>query len=240
MSSFHHQLRTAGNSHEWVVVGRTKSVTKSTATTVNVSLTGLTEGIQSSPSKGDLVLVFVMYPRTSTLNITTSGFTSTTQITGSGSSVQVLSSRFAHKVMGDTPDSQITITRTGANSTYGMVVLVEVVRGADITTPLDVDVVTSHSAGWGANPNPGPITPVTAGSRIYAFCASYAGRTDRPYTTSYAYNYYSIDNDIAEYTMFGYVDWLGGTLDLPSLGGGYAGYTSDYASVAYTIALRPA
>ena len=68
------------------------------------------------------------------------------------------------KIMGSTPDTSVTI-KGSTDAGTPVIVLVQAWSGVDTTTPMDVAPVY---AGMNAPPDPGAITPVTAGAVVVA------------------------------------------------------------------------
>lgn len=227
------------------VGGVTNGRAGSTSTTTQ-SLTGLTGGSDSSPSAGDLVVVWcsvgtavARVASSQTISGNNSGAYSNLTFQ-SQADTNYSQSQLNYKMQGSTPDTQITIPSSG-NSRNAQRWVVHVFRGVDGTTPLDVTSVPAQGADTG-RPNPGAITPTTAGAWIVAFYAS-AAATGAAYTAP---------TDFA-------TDWLGGTTadtyDCMQGGGYYTGWTSgsyDPAAIteggttgtgdswtAMTLALRP-
>lgn len=219
----------------------------STSTTTQ-SLSGtLAGGSDSSPSTGDLVVVFCAAagdgtgaPSNQAVSGNNSGaytaltFQSITSVTyDSFSQVNYI-------IQGGSVDTSLTIPSSG-HARNAQRWIVHVFRGVDSTTPLDATSTYATGTATG-RPNPAAITPSTAGAWICAFYAS-AAATGTAYTAP---------TDFA-------TDWLGNrtadTADVMAGGGYYMGWTSgayDPAAIsaggttgandswtATTIALRP-
>lgn len=166
------------------VGGTTAAITGSTATTTNVSLTGLTGGLASAPVQNDLVIVYYGVGSTTTrsIGVTTSGYTEVAELTVADTYDANLS--VSYKLMGATPDTQVTVSATGATADAGAVA-VQVWRYVDsnLSTPLDVSVVTATAAN-SVLCNPPAITPVTAGAMIIAGGAGAHARGVATYSSS--------------------------------------------------------
>lgn len=147
------------------VGGTTAQITGSTATTTNVSLTGLTGGLASAAAAGDVVVVFYGVGSTvaRTLTITT-GYTQLASLTIADTYDANLV--VAYKRMGGTPDTTVTVSATGATADSGAVAL-QVWRYVDQYAPIDVAVATATSTN-SVLADPPVITPATAGAMIIA------------------------------------------------------------------------
>lgn len=167
------------------VGGTTAAITGSTATTTNVSLTGLTGGLASAPVQNDLVIVYYGVGSTTvrSIGVTTAGYVEVAELTVADTYDTNLS--VSYKRMGATPDTQVTVSATGATADAGAVAI-QVWRYVDssVTSPLDVAVVTATAAN-SVLCNPPAITPVTAGAMIIAGGAgAHAGGTFATYNSS--------------------------------------------------------
>ena len=126
--------------------------------------TDTTQSLPGTPQEGDIVLIGASCDAAITSAfISTSGYTSfETHDTGANPG-----NAFYWKIMGATPDTDITIA--AAASTEFMACVLQVWRGVDTTTPNDVTpTVASSGAGM---PDPPSITPTTNGCLIVAFGA---------------------------------------------------------------------
>jgi hypothetical protein len=230
-------------------VGGVQSGRAGATTTTTQSLSGtLTGGSNTSPSAGDLVVVWCASGADTTAapsqDISGNNNGAYTGLTAQSSVVATTYdtySRVSYKIQGSTVDTSITIPSSGSARNAQRWV-VHVFRGVDATTPMDVTATYATGTGTG-RPNPASITPTTAGAWICAFYASAAA-------TGVAYTF---PTDFA-------ADWLGGTTsdtaDVMTGAGYYTGWTSgayDPAAIvaggtinaadtwtATTIALRPA
>jgi len=222
-----------------VVAGRTGN----SNSTVDVSLSsGLTGGSNSGVSAGDLVIVTVCTgsaARSSVVavtspatydNLTAQHTTATTYDTN----VQV-----SYKFMPSTPDGVVTIPAQG-NIADGQVYAVQVFRGVDSTTPLDV--TPTYATGSGANnrPDPAAILPVTAGAWIVVTGGG-ASAAGGAYTTGTLTDFLNADGaDTNDASLgVGYYDaWVSDSYDPVAFGGGSTNAANSWG--ATTIALRPA
>ena len=219
------------------VGGKTWSRAGATTTT-NVSLTDLTGGIASAPAENDYVVVMQGIGSNADRAVaTTSGYTELADIYANGTTYDANLGVDA-KFMGSTPDTTVTIGSSGsANDAQAAWIMV--FRGVDLTTPMDVAVVTATGTGT-ANPNPGAITPITTGS-VGVFSGAQAAATAAALTSSDLTAFASVNqadtNDIA--VGAGYIEWSGsGAMDPAVFGGGSNNSANSWAAVS--IALRPA
>lgn len=140
-----------------------------------------------------------------------------------------------------TPDTTITIPSSG-NARNAQTWAVHVFRGVDPTTPFD-GVATVYASGTATGrPNPGAITPATAGAWILRAEASAAG-TGAAYTapTNESTNYRTRSEVDTYDSMIGfgyYTGWTSGSYDPAAISaGGTTGATDSW--VAETMVLRP-
>jgi len=219
------------------VGGKTWSRAGATTTT-NVSLTDLTGGVASAPAENDYVVVMQGIGSNADRAVaTTSGYTELADIYANGTTYDANLGVDA-KFMGSTPDTTVTIGSSGsANDAQAARIMV--FRGVDLTTPMDVAVVTATGTGT-AKPNPGAITPITTGS-VGVFSGAQAAATAAALTSSDLTAFASVNqadtNDIA--VGAGYIEWSGsGAMDPAVFGGGSNNSANSWAAVS--IALRPA
>lgn len=206
--------------------------------TTNVSLTDLTGGIASAPAENDYVVVMQGIGSNADRAVaTTSGYTELADIYANGTTYDANLGVDA-KFMGSTPDTTVTIGSSGsANDAQAARIMV--FRGVDLTTPMDVAVVTATGTGT-AKPNPGAITPITTGA-VGVFSGAQAAATAAALTSSDLTAFASVNqadtNDIA--VGAGYIEWSGsGAMDPAVFGGGSNNSANSWAAVS--IALRPA
>jgi hypothetical protein len=201
---------------------------------------GLTGGISSSVSNGDLVLAVFATGSTAdrTLSITdgTNNYTLVgTELYSNDSTDTNL--RVAYKfVSGDT---SVTFGPTGSTNDAGAMA-VYVFRGVHPTTPLDVAAVTDTNINTGAA-NPPSITPVTAGSFIVAIGASGSFST-YTFTSSELVSFRTVNGSgVNDITLgIGHKnDWTSGAFDPVAFGLSDADSTGN-SWAAITLALRRA
>jgi len=210
-----------------------------------VSLASLSGGIGGPVLEGDFVLVG--HSMASTANqaplVTQAGFTNLTDLFGDDSvDINLV---VAHKRMGSTPDTSVTVNTVGTISADAHNTVALVFRGVDPTTPFDVTHTTAVGANTGV-PNPAAITPVTAGAQIVlivagAFTGFAAGSTYTAAPSGYGDLVQAILTSTSRDGMIGAARkaWSGSGADDP---GTFATLNASASSswAAYTIALRPA
>jgi hypothetical protein len=216
-----------------------------TGATYSVSLTSLTGGIASAAAEGDIVIVTTGWAGPSASNgnpgVTTSGYTELSDIYGSDTRSANLSVDW--KIMSSTPDTSVTVSGYN-NAAYGGATVVQVFRGVDQSTP--IDVTTTTATGTNSNlANAAAITPTNAGALILA-CG--IGTTDStptaktlPSTTEIAYPLQvsgtgSTNSAIA--AMFAIYYSQSAAYDPAAWSGGENDTTNDSRAIA-TVALRP-
>lgn len=209
----------------------------STTADLTISLTALSGGSNSSPSTGDLVVVTVVTGHSNdapTLSLVSTGYTPLTQLDADDTYDCAL--RVFYKVMGGTPDTSVVVTRTN-DTAAGLAVAVQVFRGVDTATPMDVTPVPATGIDIG-QPDPAPITPTTAGSWIVVCCgAVHASITALTLATLSNVVSAGIGETVDPAVAMGdYTSWTSGEYNPAAAGGGS---TSSFASwCAYTLALR--
>lgn len=203
---------------------------------------GLTGGIASSVSNGDLVIAAFAscsYSINRTLAITDG----TNPYTLAGSELYAADNyatnlRVAYKFVSG--DIETTFGPTG-NSSDGGATAVRVFRGVDPTTPLDVSVTTAT----GSNSilaNPPAITPATAGSVIACFVAGGHLFGTQTFSSSDLTDFINVTgNDVTDVTLGSGLktDWTSGAFDPDPLSFTFADDVV-FSWAAITIALRPA
>lgn len=217
------------------VAGRTNA---SAAVQVTFSLTG---GSDSVPSANDLVVVCVVVGSAAgnpALAVTTpTGYTALGQLNQSAVTADT-SMNVSWKIMGGTPDTTVTIPGS-TNNAWGEAYSIQVFRGVDTTTPMDVSAVSAGGTATG-RPDPAQIDFTTAGAWV-VICGGGAAATGATYTAP------------ANYTT-DFVTAVGTDTTDAMVGSGYrtdpsdpenpAGYTGGTTGAndswtAYTLALRP-
>lgn len=218
------------------VAGRTNPTA---ALQVTFALTG---GIDTVPRAGDFVLVSAVTGSAAgnpPMAVTVpTGYTPLGQLNQSGVTADT-SQNVSHKRMGATPDTTVTIPGT-TNNAWGEAYSIQVWRGVDSLTPMDVTPVSAGGTGTG-QPNPGAITPITPGA-VIVICGGGAAGTGANYTapTNYATDFLTAFGADTTDAMVGsgYWDgWTSGPEDPGTYGGGTTGTEDSWT--AYTLALRP-
>ena len=227
----------------WQYVGGTSGAGTSSGYTVSLSGT-LTGGIASSPSAGDLVVVFSGFGNTAS---------SAPAISGNSSGAYQAATAAQHvndtwdtefrsfyQVMGSTPDTTLTVTRT-TNAAYGGATTVHVWRGVHQTNPF-IGAATSASGINTSLVNPPAYNPAVTGCLIIAGGAGTQATTGAAFTgfTGMA-NFLTQKGDGTtsdiDVAMASYA-YAGVSFDPPIVSGGTGGNTSSsWAGV--TIAFRP-
>lgn len=222
---------------------------KAGATSGNSSLTlssGLTGGIASSVSEGDLVVGFFSVGSSgaiTNLNLDITDGTDDYALIGS----QLFSNdtyeahlRAAYKFMGSTPDASVVFGPT-RNANYAGVTLAMVFRGVDPSAPLDVTPTTA--TGLNTNrPTPPAITPVTSGAWIVSAAASaHNGGAQNYYNISgFTQVFGAAQNDTHDVNMAAAYkdDWASGAFT-PSQWLHDVSDSTSFSWAALSFALRP-
>lgn len=229
-------ITAAANPNITYVGGQVGGRAGSTSTS-NVTF-ALTGGSNSTPQAGDLVIIgCAVASQARTPACAISGYTAQTQINANGTTYDT-SLNMSYKFMGGTPDTTFTLPSTG-NIADAQRYTVQVWRGVDAATPLDVAVVAASGTATG-RPNPGAITPVTAGAMIgiigagaAATGASYTAPAN--YTTGFLTGTTADTNDAM--IGAGRRSWTSGAEDPANYTGGTTNAVDSWA--AFTYALRP-
>lgn len=225
------------------VGGQVAAVDGSTATNTTVTI-ALTGGIASTPAEGDFVLI--SYGIDSTGNI---AMTSGKLITADYSLVaetyvldgQASNAAFWRKFMGAVPDTTLVVGPTGA-TTWAGAVSIQVFRGVDPTTPLDVAAVTATAANT-VIVDPPSITPETSGAVIVVIGhGAHATTAPALFTASYLSNFKTVLSYVGSRNATvgaGWVSWTSGAYN-PAAWTFTSSNSSQYSNSSITMALRPA
>lgn len=209
-----------------------------TTANLNITLTSLTGGLASAPAAGDLVIVYFGTGSTVDRNLVVSGYTEVTELySNDGADTNLVA---AYKFMGGTPDTSFTLTGGTLNTADAGVVAVQVWRGVNTTTPLDVTSTTATGTN-SVRCNPPAITPVTSGAVIVAGGSGAHAIGAQTYSSSDLTAFRSVgtdDNNDATIGL-GYKVWTSGAFD-PAQFTFSAGDNLAYSWAAVTLALRPA
>jgi hypothetical protein len=209
----------------------------------SISLTtGLTGGSGGAPIADDLVVVTVSVgtqARQPTLAISTpTGYTALTpqRTTSTTYDTNVQTS---YKKMGSSPDTSVTIPASG-NNADGISYTIQVFRGVDPATPMDVTPTYATGQATNNRPDPAAIQPVTPGAWIVVCGGGAAGIGTTLYTAAYLTNFLTYNgadtNDGTVGTGY-YTGWSSGSYDPAVFGGGSVNAANSWG--ATTIALRP-
>jgi len=212
----------------------------SAALLVSFSLTG---GLAATPATGDLVIVTAVTGSAAgnpAMAVTTpADYTPLGQLNQSAVTADT-SMDVSWKIMGATPDADVTIPGT-TNNAWAEAYAIQVFRGVDTGTPMDVAAVSAGGTGTG-RPNPGSITPSTAGAWP-VICGGGAAGTGANYVApaNYTTNFITASGADTTDAMVGCgyrSDWTSGPEDPAAYTGGTTGANDSWT--AYTLALRPA
>lgn len=166
-----------------VHVGRRSEATalSGSVSSFNIPLTGLSGGIASSPSAGDIVIVaFTASTDQGRLAVFPADWT--VLGTAQQSNTHWTNLRVAYKVMGSSPDSSVTVT-TSLFADFSWGFAVHVWRSEDETTPIDVTTVTATATG-NSFADPAAITTVTNNAVVVAVGAgAFANTSATGYTS---------------------------------------------------------
>lgn len=206
----------------------------------NVSLTGLTGGVASSPSQGDLVIVATGFVSTANGDpgVSTTGYTEVADLYDNDSRDANFSANW--KIMGGTPDSSVSCNGSGSTSN-GAVCVVHVWRNANSSTPLDVTTTTA-TARNSAIPNSPSITPVTAGAIVISAGLGTGAAADTSVTAPTGYGNQvdvSVDPGNAATVGISSKAWGGSGAEDPAAWTNWTTSTADSWAAA-ALAIRPA
>jgi len=224
-------------------VGRTTAgITASSSTTTNVSLTSLTGGLASAPVQNDLVIVYygVGSDRNRAIGVTTAGYTEVAELFADNDGGYDTNLSVNYKLMGVTPDTQVTVSATGDLADSGAVAI-HVWRNVNLASPLDVTSTTATAINT-VLCNPPAITPVTAGAVIVSGGAGGHNRGVQTYSSSNLSNFATIGgpDDTNDVTVgVGSAVWTSGAFDPAQFTFSGVDDTNNFSWAAVTMALRP-
>ena len=209
-----------------------------TTSDVTISLTSLTGGLASAPAAGDLVIVYFGTGSTADRNLVVSGYTEIVELYSNDSLDTNLV--VARKFMGGTPDTSFTLTGGTGSANDAGAVAIQVWRGVDTVTPLDVSdkTLTGINTILADFEN---IIPVTTGAIILAGAAGAHNNNTGVYSSSNLTAFLTaLGNDNTDVTIgLGYYVWTSGSFTPNRLTFSAANSTAfSYASCV--LALRPA
>lgn len=207
-----------------------------------LDLTALVDGIASSPSQDDEVIIIAA--GSSGIDYAPNGPDVTwTEIVANVyvNDTFKVNLRGWRKRMTSSPDTSVTVALTN-NSAGGGGAIAIVLRGVDAATPLDVPVVTASNTNT-AMVNPPAITPATAGALIVA--GGFGSSDPTPVAFTGPANMTSFHQAQGAGSTRGGVigvavkaDWVSGAFDPDAFTGGETSASCAFA--AFSIALRPA
>ena len=207
---------------------------------VTISLTSLTGGLASAPAAGDLVIVYFGVASSTNLDLVVgSSYTEIVELYANDTEDTNLV--VARKFMGATPDTSFELTNGTFSLSNAGAVAVQVWRGVDAVTPLDVTSTTAT----GTNSvlcNPPAITPTTSGAIIVSGGAgAYSDATARTYSSSDLTQFISVGRADSNSVVIGlgYHVWTSGSFDPAQFTFSSVDSTAN-SWAAVTLALRPA
>jgi hypothetical protein len=217
-----------------------------TGASYTVSLSGtLTGGSNTSPSPGDVVVAYVGESNggtvTSSLSGNNSGAYSTVRAHVVRADTWDSNLDTFYVVQGSSVDTTLTVTRGANNTTFGNAITIQVWRGVNPVTPLDVTATTANAAN-SCVINPPALNASTTGAIIIAGGCGTMAATSSAFTgfTGMS-NFVTRKGDgttsDAGVAMASY-EWAGVSYDPPTVSGGTTSTSSAWTAV--TMALRPA
>ena len=219
------------------VAGRTNP---SAALAVNYALTG---GLASTPSIGDLVIVTCVTGSAAgnpAMTVTAPGTWTNLGLLNQSAQTGDTSLDVSWKFLASGEVTSLTIPGT-TNNAWGEAYAIQVWRGADPTTPLNVTPVSAGGTGTG-QPNPASITPTSSGSVVIICGGGAIAGTGANYTapTNFTTNFltsFGADTTDAMVGMGYWTGWTSGAVDPGAYTGGTTGATDSWA--AYTVVIQP-
>jgi len=189
-------------------------------------------------AQGDIVFLALnnAVGGTTDSNYSVTGYTKADSLFGSNATSANL--EVFYKVMGSTPDTNITFPRANpeGSATYQIVV----VRGVNTSNILDVTSTTATGTTGGVA-NPPSITPTTTGAVVLCFSVGTSGGSVSSFSSGPEFDWQIGFNDTdSNDTVFSHVGWKywsSGAFDPAALSGPVGDGTSAWASLS--IALRP-
>jgi hypothetical protein len=226
------------------VGGATANKVGNTVATSTIALdSGLTGGIASAVSAGDLVIAAFATGSVADRTLSITDGSSNYTLIGSelyADDDKDTNLRVAYKFMGGTPDTATTFGPTGNVDDAGAMA-VYVFRGVDTGTPLDVAATTATGTNSGL-PNPPSITPITAGAfPVHIGACGHSGGADT-FTSGTLVDFMTDGaNDTNDATIgIGHVDnWTSGASDPAAFGFSQVD-SNTFSWAALSLVLRPA
>lgn len=153
-----------------VFVGAATDAEPGGTATYTFSLTSLTGGIASAPQEGDVVIIVSGAGSTSdvSMSMITAGYTELFEAYESDTVDTNLA--VYYKVMGATPDTDVTINESG-NAAFASAAIAHVWRNIDTSNPIDA-YTTQFTGVNSAHANPPAVTTITENAVVLAIGAS--------------------------------------------------------------------
>lgn len=206
-----------------------------TTSTITVPLTSLTGGIASSPSAGDLVVMYFAISPSTTITLPSPlAFKEVTQLYSNDTLKTKL--YVGYKFLG--VETSIALVNGTWDTTFAGAVAVQVWRNVDAITPFDVSFTPATGLN-GALCDPPSITPTTPGSVIIAGGAAAHDKGTATFSSSDLSNFLSSGgSDTYDITVgMGSYNWTSGLFN-PAAFTFSATNSSSYSWAAVTLALR--
>lgn len=218
------------------VGGKTVAIAGTLSATA-ISLTDLTGGIASAPAENDIVIVGygVGSAGDVAIGVDTAGYTEEQELFSDSSDDTNLS--VSWKFMGASPDTSVTVSGTGNTSNAG-VVAIQVWRGINIASPMDIAETTATGTATDS-PDPPAITPVSDEAVVIAIGAGASG-AGATFTSGDLSNFITATSPGTKDCSIGMgsIAWVSGAVNPAQFGGG-AGAGASRSWAAVTLALRP-
>jgi hypothetical protein len=233
---FQKLLKPASASTGIQYVGATTSSGTTSGGTVTVSLTGLTGGIASSPSIGDIVVISIGVAGATSQPVTPT-VTGYTQIATTGATDTNATRIYTGYKILTAADTSVAYSWTASNGSS--TAYVSVWRNVDATYPLDVAAKTVSQQN-GILINPSAITPITSGAYIVVAGAGANSAGIQTYGSSDLNDFRSlgVNNTYDSVIGGGYNQWTSGAFD-PAAFTFSSSDSATYSCASTTLALRP-
>jgi hypothetical protein len=210
-----------------------------TTSNVTISLLGtLSGGLASSPSNGDIIIVYFGTGSTADRNLVVSGYTEVAELYANSTFDTNLVVAYRVYSFGA---GTITLTGGSLSANDAGAVAIQVWRGVDAVTPLDVTSTTATTTN-SVLCDPPAITPITNGAIIISGGAgAHNEGGGQTFSSSDLTGFISVgQGDTNDVTVgLGYKVWTSGAFDPAQFTFSEADSTT-YSSASVTLALRPA
>lgn len=202
-----------------------------TISNIDVSLTSLSGGLGTSPAAGDLVIVYFGTGSQNNRSLVIEGYTTVADLYQDGASYDT-NFIAGYKIMGSTPDVQVTLRGTSSTSD-ATAVIVQVWRNASIGS-------AASFTQTGSNFDPPSVTPVANGSWVVVGGAAAHGDGVDTFTSPDLSGFITDGaNSVNDVSIgAGYYEWTSGTFDPQQWTNTSGG--SGKSSAGVTIVLTPA